>query len=246
MENVKSNRCKAEQNEHKSRNTFPYAILRSLSETESISTWKSSTHTHTESGIFLFSKHHTYLPEGIQKYKLWFEFLGQNTSRRLYQELDILCRQQHQCALWQSSLLAAPSSLQPRGGPSDQISSSSSCHFTCLLKQPCPRSDLGSFGLHWHISQLCHRILSTSFQLWHTWQSDGCKFTADTAAWILRQLRQKELVGESNSKDHRSHSKNHCCNGGTWYFKPCMGRARHPAGQCWEITMLRSHHAVIS
>lgn len=55
------------------------------------------------------------------------------------------CRQQRPCAPWQSSLLAAPSSLWPRGGPSDHISSSSSCHFTCVLKNPCPRSDLGSF-----------------------------------------------------------------------------------------------------
>lgn len=145
MENVNSNRCKAEQNEHESKSTFPYAILRSLRETESISTWKNSTHTHRVRCFFSPTETRIYL-RGHRNTKLCFEFLGQNTNiRSLYQELDILCRQQCQCALWQSSLLPAPSSLWPRGGPSDHISSSSSCHFTGLLKHLCPRSDLGSF-----------------------------------------------------------------------------------------------------
>lgn len=103
-------------------------------------------HTEIFLGYFCSPTNRYICLRGYRNTKLHFEFLGQNTTiRRLYQELDILCRQQCHCALWQSSLLAAPSSLWPRRGLSDKISSFSSCHFTCLLKHPRPRSYLRSF-----------------------------------------------------------------------------------------------------
>lgn len=143
-ENVNSNRCKTELNECESKNTFPCAILRVLERTESVSTWKSSsTNTRWDISILLPRYVSSQGATAIPNHPL-------NSCSKMTTYLRSLMaisyRQQCQLAQWQSSLLIAPSSPWPRGGPSDQICSFSSLCFRCSLKHPWTRSDLGSFG----------------------------------------------------------------------------------------------------
>lgn len=77
MENVKSNRCKAEPNECKGENTFPYAILRALGGTESVSTRKSSD-THTV-GYFCSPTKTLIFLRGYTDTEQLLKFLRQNT-----------------------------------------------------------------------------------------------------------------------------------------------------------------------
>lgn len=157
MENVKSNRCKAEQNECESKNTFPYAILRALAGTESVSAWKSSgTHSRWDISVLQTDTH---LSEGLQQHWTTLWIRG--------------AEHQGVTGAWCPSHAGisvsgrAPSWLLPHLHDSRAVPLTRFAPLLTTALLFCysiheKGQMYGPFGLHSYISQLCHRILTTS------------------------------------------------------------------------------------